>query len=135
MKRPGRPTSLTPLVLTEIVCCLKIGMSVAATLQALGIPERTFYDWRKRYPDFRSYLQQSRQKDKFFDPEDDRIRKALVVEAIHRGCCTKADLQRDTGFSEWIVRQTLETLVAEKRLVQRRQSAPSAKNPYLYFLV
>ena len=134
MNHRGRPTTLTPLVIAEILLCLKIGMSVAETIAALGIPERTFYEWRKRYPDFRSYLQQFRQKDRFFDPDDGRVRKAMVVEAIHRGCCTKADLQRDTGFSEWIVRQTLETLLTEGRITQRRQSTPSPANPFLYFL-
>jgi len=63
-----------------------------------------------------------------------KLRQGLVLLAIQKGYCTKEDIQQSTGFKEWIVRSTLDSLLQAKLITCRHQSQSGAAHPFLYSL-
>jgi len=129
---PGRKTKLTPEISAQITDCLQAGLSIRATMQALGIPEINFYRWRKRCSHFDRVLSNCRN----FSGQvmNLKLRQGLVLLAIQKGYCTKEDIQQSTGFKEWIVRSTLDSLLQAKLITCRHQSQSGAAHPFLYSL-
>lgn len=117
----ARPTKFTPERLEKLTSALEAGKSLRQAMKNAGIDRSQFYHTllQKKYRHIVAKLKKCRVIGD---------RKKLICSAIKTGAATVADIEDETGLSQWTVRQTLAQLVSEKRVEER------PGQPCLYFL-
>src|SRR5262249_1395378 len=58
----GRPTLYTPKVVNALVAALAEGLTIGQACAASGIGVQTLSDWKDRYPQLKSRLEQARER-------------------------------------------------------------------------
>lgn len=124
----ARPRKIDPVELEQ---ALQQGISVSQIARGLNVGRVTVWRQIRTQGGFATNVSK-RKNFRTFAAFETHARKALVTYSISRGNYTKVDIMKDTGLSEWIVRECLDLLQAEGVVVRKRQSQPGAANPYLY---
>jgi len=124
----ARPRKIDPVELEQ---ALQQGVPVSQIARGFGVDRATVWRQIRSQGGFATNVSK-RKNFRTFAAFETRLRCALVAYAISRGNYTKTDIMRDSGLSEWIVRECLDRLQEEGVVTRKRQSQPGAVNPYLY---
>lgn len=124
----ARPRKIDPVELEQ---ALQQGLPVSQIARGFGVDRATVWRQMRTQGGFATNVSK-RKNFRTFAAFETHVRKAIVCYSISRGNFTKVDIMKDTGFSEWIVRECLDLLQAEGVATRKRQSQPGAVNPYLY---
>lgn len=124
----ARPRKIDPVQLEQ---ALQQGISVTQIARGFGVTRITVWRQIRSQGGFATNVSK-RKNFRSFAAFETRRRKEQVAYSIVCGNYTKVDIMKDTGLSEWIVRECLDRLQEEGIVTRKRQSQPGAVNPYLY---
>lgn len=74
----GRPSKMTPQVVTKLVAAFNMGYNDTEAALYAGISRKTYYDWLCEYPDFRNKINRAK-------AEPNIKAKEVVVNAVNSG--------------------------------------------------